>query len=62
MFTKQVGQLQKGYLCRCLVKGNGITVKDWVAQVLELNKYLKEFLMVDGVREATSQNPQLWRY
>eukprot|EP00957_Ditylum_brightwellii_P122650 9353482-Ditylum_brightwellii.AAC.1 len=28
--------------------GRGITVKEWVAQVLELNKYLKDFPAYNG--------------
>eukprot|EP00957_Ditylum_brightwellii_P181207 13803053-Ditylum_brightwellii.AAC.1 len=43
IFPEKAGQAQKRYMQRNVRFGRGITVKEWVAQVLELNIYLKGF-------------------
>eukprot|EP00957_Ditylum_brightwellii_P174149 13258959-Ditylum_brightwellii.AAC.1 len=44
MFTEKVGQTQKRYMRRNLRLVGGMTIKEWAAQVSELNRYLKDFL------------------
>ena len=51
LFPEKAAQLQKRYLRRYLTKSPELTIKRWVAQVLELNYYLKKFPAVNGVRE-----------
>eukprot|EP00957_Ditylum_brightwellii_P022821 1721534-Ditylum_brightwellii.AAC.1 len=48
VFPKKAGQTQKCYMQRNIHNGGGITVKEWVAQVLELNGYLKDFPVHNG--------------
>eukprot|EP00957_Ditylum_brightwellii_P147423 11225801-Ditylum_brightwellii.AAC.1 len=43
VFPEKAGQTQKRYMQRNIRYGRGITVKKWVAQVSELNSYLKDF-------------------
>eukprot|EP00957_Ditylum_brightwellii_P148397 11298163-Ditylum_brightwellii.AAC.1 len=43
MFPKKAGQTQKRYMCRNLRLVGEMTVKEWVAWVSELNKYIKDF-------------------
>eukprot|EP00957_Ditylum_brightwellii_P195536 14899099-Ditylum_brightwellii.AAC.1 len=42
-FPEKAGQTQKRYIRRHICFGRRITAKEWVAQVLELNGYLKDF-------------------
>ena len=48
-------KLKKRYLQRCLEKEAHVRVMEWVARVLELNKYLMESLRVNGVAESQMQ-------
>eukprot|EP00957_Ditylum_brightwellii_P037885 2865160-Ditylum_brightwellii.AAC.1 len=48
IFPEKAGQAQKRYMQRNLRFGGGITMKEWVAQVLELNGYLKDFPAHNG--------------
>eukprot|EP00957_Ditylum_brightwellii_P205291 15343241-Ditylum_brightwellii.AAC.1 len=43
MFPKKARQTQKRYICRNLRLAGKMIVKEWVAWVSELNKYLKDF-------------------
>eukprot|EP00957_Ditylum_brightwellii_P167417 12745278-Ditylum_brightwellii.AAC.1 len=43
IFPDKARQTQKRYMRRNIRFGRGLTVKEWVAQVLELNNYLKDF-------------------
>eukprot|EP00957_Ditylum_brightwellii_P103329 7874839-Ditylum_brightwellii.AAC.1 len=43
VFSEKAGQTQKCYMRRTICYGRGTTIKEWVAQVLELNSYLKDF-------------------
>eukprot|EP00957_Ditylum_brightwellii_P105233 8021144-Ditylum_brightwellii.AAC.1 len=43
VFPEKAGQTQKRYIQRNIRYGRGITVKEWVAQVVEVNGYLKDF-------------------
>eukprot|EP00957_Ditylum_brightwellii_P106600 8132405-Ditylum_brightwellii.AAC.1 len=43
VLPEKSGQTQKRYMQRNIHYGQGITMKEWVAQVLELNSYLKDF-------------------
>eukprot|EP00957_Ditylum_brightwellii_P043087 3263912-Ditylum_brightwellii.AAC.1 len=43
VFPKKAGQTQKRYMRRNLQLVGQMTVKEWVAQISELNKYLKDF-------------------
>eukprot|EP00957_Ditylum_brightwellii_P082695 6288498-Ditylum_brightwellii.AAC.1 len=43
VFLEKTGQTQKRYIWRNIHFSRGTTVKEWVAQVLELNDYLKDF-------------------
>eukprot|EP00957_Ditylum_brightwellii_P164173 12499725-Ditylum_brightwellii.AAC.1 len=43
VFPEKVGQTQNCYMQRNIRYCRGITVKEWVAQVSELNSYLKDF-------------------
>eukprot|EP00957_Ditylum_brightwellii_P021514 1622207-Ditylum_brightwellii.AAC.1 len=44
VFPEKAGQTQKRYMWRNIwYSGGTTTVKDWVARVLELNGYLKDF-------------------
>eukprot|EP00957_Ditylum_brightwellii_P116567 8891417-Ditylum_brightwellii.AAC.1 len=47
-FLEKAGQTQKLYMQRNICFGGGITVKKWVAQVSELNGYLKDFPAHNG--------------
>eukprot|EP00957_Ditylum_brightwellii_P104114 7931365-Ditylum_brightwellii.AAC.1 len=40
---RKAGQTQKRYMWRNLQLIRGMTMKEWVAQVSELNRYLKDF-------------------
>eukprot|EP00957_Ditylum_brightwellii_P075369 5727189-Ditylum_brightwellii.AAC.1 len=44
VFPEKAGQIQKQYMWRNLQFTKELTVKEWVAQVQELNGYLKDFL------------------
>eukprot|EP00957_Ditylum_brightwellii_P100950 7694561-Ditylum_brightwellii.AAC.1 len=48
VFLEKTGQTQKRYMQRNICYGRGTTVKEWVAQVLELNSYLKDFPAHNG--------------
>eukprot|EP00957_Ditylum_brightwellii_P047890 3637293-Ditylum_brightwellii.AAC.1 len=50
VFPKKAGQTQKRYMQRNLLLVGGMTVKEWVAQVSELNKYLKDFPARNGTK------------
>eukprot|EP00957_Ditylum_brightwellii_P133824 10203675-Ditylum_brightwellii.AAC.1 len=43
VFPEKVGQIQKRYMQRNLRFTKNLTVKEWVARVQELNRYLKDF-------------------
>eukprot|EP00957_Ditylum_brightwellii_P113913 8683976-Ditylum_brightwellii.AAC.1 len=43
VFPKKAGQIQKCYMQRNLQFTKDLTMKEWVAQVQELNRYLKDF-------------------
>eukprot|EP00957_Ditylum_brightwellii_P047582 3614870-Ditylum_brightwellii.AAC.1 len=43
VFPEKSGQTQKRYMQRKICYSKGTTVKEWVAKVLELNGYLKDF-------------------
>eukprot|EP00957_Ditylum_brightwellii_P183708 13992652-Ditylum_brightwellii.AAC.1 len=43
VFPKKAGQTQRQYMHRNLRLVGEMTVKEWVAWVLELNEYLKDF-------------------
>eukprot|EP00957_Ditylum_brightwellii_P089860 6843342-Ditylum_brightwellii.AAC.1 len=43
VFPEKAGQIQKRYRQRNICYGKDNTVKEWVAQVQELNRYLKDF-------------------
>eukprot|EP00957_Ditylum_brightwellii_P206251 15347554-Ditylum_brightwellii.AAC.1 len=45
---EKAGQTQKGYMQRNIQYGRDTMVKEWVAQVLELNSYLKDFPTTNG--------------
>ena len=59
MFPKKSAQLQKRYLRRCLTKGDEVTVKEWVTQVLNLNEYLKVFPTVNGVSQQALNDTEV---
>ena len=44
VFPEKAGQIQKRYMQRNLRFTKDLTVKEWVARVQELNRYLKDFL------------------
>eukprot|EP00957_Ditylum_brightwellii_P037221 2817842-Ditylum_brightwellii.AAC.1 len=48
VFPKKAGQIQKRYMLRNICYGKEFTVKEWVAQVTELNSYLKDFPVHNG--------------
>eukprot|EP00957_Ditylum_brightwellii_P079769 6066078-Ditylum_brightwellii.AAC.1 len=48
VFPEKARQTQKCYMRRNICFGKGITTKEWVAQVLELNGYLKDFPVHNG--------------
>eukprot|EP00957_Ditylum_brightwellii_P142486 10855575-Ditylum_brightwellii.AAC.1 len=48
VFPKKSRQTQKRYMRRNLWLVGGMTVKDWVAQILELNRHLKDFPAYNG--------------
>eukprot|EP00957_Ditylum_brightwellii_P200228 15264117-Ditylum_brightwellii.AAC.1 len=48
VFSEKAGQTQKRYMRRNIHFGGGITMKEWVAQVLELSGYLKDFPKHNG--------------
>eukprot|EP00957_Ditylum_brightwellii_P079555 6048904-Ditylum_brightwellii.AAC.1 len=48
VFPEKAGQTQKCYMRRNIRFGGGLTVKEWVAQVLELTGYLKDFPVHNG--------------
>eukprot|EP00957_Ditylum_brightwellii_P023358 1763067-Ditylum_brightwellii.AAC.1 len=48
VFWEKAGQTQKRYIQRNIRYGREITVKEWVAQVTELNGYLKDFSAHNG--------------
>ena len=48
VFPDKAGQTQKRYLRRNLRKDASMTVKEWVARVMELNAYLTEFPAHNG--------------
>eukprot|EP00957_Ditylum_brightwellii_P055818 4228974-Ditylum_brightwellii.AAC.1 len=50
VFPEKAGQILKHYMQRNLRFTKDLTIKEWVAQVQELNMYLKDFL-------AHSANP-----
>eukprot|EP00957_Ditylum_brightwellii_P141602 10787620-Ditylum_brightwellii.AAC.1 len=50
VFPEKDGQAQKQYMQRNLRMGGGITIKEWVAQVLELNGYINDFPTHGGNR------------
>eukprot|EP00957_Ditylum_brightwellii_P148796 11327998-Ditylum_brightwellii.AAC.1 len=43
VFLEKSGQTQKHYMQRNIHYSEGITMKEWVARVLELNGYLEDF-------------------
>eukprot|EP00957_Ditylum_brightwellii_P130622 9964653-Ditylum_brightwellii.AAC.1 len=43
VFPEKSGQIQTRYMQRNIRYNRGTTVKEWVARVLELNNYLKDF-------------------
>eukprot|EP00957_Ditylum_brightwellii_P159003 12102462-Ditylum_brightwellii.AAC.1 len=43
VFPEKLGQIQKRYMRRNLRFTKDLTLKEWVAQVQELNGYLKDF-------------------
>ena len=59
VFPEKAAQLQKRYLRRCLVKDEGVPVKEWVARVLELNECLREFPIVNGVSETKLSDAEI---
>ena len=59
VFPEKAGQLQKRYLRRCSAKYEGVQVKEWVARVLELNEYLREFPIVNGVSETKLSDAEI---
>eukprot|EP00957_Ditylum_brightwellii_P033675 2552158-Ditylum_brightwellii.AAC.1 len=48
VFLEKAGHTQKRYMRRNIWYGRDMTVKEWVAGVLELNGYLKDFLAMNG--------------
>eukprot|EP00957_Ditylum_brightwellii_P211415 15366142-Ditylum_brightwellii.AAC.1 len=50
VFLEKAGQTQKCYMWRNICYSGGTTLKEWVARVLELNGYLKDF-------PAPNENP-----
>eukprot|EP00957_Ditylum_brightwellii_P100432 7655313-Ditylum_brightwellii.AAC.1 len=48
VFPKKAGQTQKHYMQRHLWLVGGMTIKEWVALVSELNGYLKDFPTHNG--------------
>eukprot|EP00957_Ditylum_brightwellii_P125969 9603983-Ditylum_brightwellii.AAC.1 len=48
VFPEKAGQTQKRYMRRNIRYSRETTVKEWVAQVLELNGYLKDFHATNG--------------
>eukprot|EP00957_Ditylum_brightwellii_P129428 9873470-Ditylum_brightwellii.AAC.1 len=50
VFPEKAGQTQKCYMQRNICYSRGTTAKEWVARVLELNSYLKDF-------PTTNRNP-----
>eukprot|EP00957_Ditylum_brightwellii_P016810 1265975-Ditylum_brightwellii.AAC.1 len=48
IFLEKAGQAQKRYMQRNLCFGREITIKEWVPQVSELNRYLKDFPLHNG--------------
>eukprot|EP00957_Ditylum_brightwellii_P000722 56788-Ditylum_brightwellii.AAC.1 len=48
VFPEKAGQTQKRYMQRNPWLVGRMTVKEWVAQVSELNKYLKDFPAQNG--------------
>eukprot|EP00957_Ditylum_brightwellii_P122389 9333062-Ditylum_brightwellii.AAC.1 len=42
VFPEKAGQIQKRYMQRNLCYGKDLTIKEWVARVQELNRYLKD--------------------
>eukprot|EP00957_Ditylum_brightwellii_P014975 1129301-Ditylum_brightwellii.AAC.1 len=49
MFLEKAGQTQKQYMRRNIwYSREATTIKEWVARVLELNGYLKDFPVTNG--------------
>eukprot|EP00957_Ditylum_brightwellii_P106813 8149008-Ditylum_brightwellii.AAC.1 len=48
VFLEKAGQTQKRYMQRNIHYGRGITKKECVSQVMELNNYLKDFPAHNG--------------
>eukprot|EP00957_Ditylum_brightwellii_P076862 5842018-Ditylum_brightwellii.AAC.1 len=48
IFPEKAGQTQKRYIQRNIRYSRDMTVKEWVAQILELNGYLKDFPATNG--------------
>eukprot|EP00957_Ditylum_brightwellii_P162719 12391499-Ditylum_brightwellii.AAC.1 len=48
VFPEKAGQTQKHYMWRNLWLAGGMTIKEWVAQVSELNMHLKDFPTHNG--------------
>eukprot|EP00957_Ditylum_brightwellii_P210259 15364748-Ditylum_brightwellii.AAC.2 len=60
MFPERAGQTQKRYMRRNLWLAGGMTVKGWVAQVSELNRYLKDFPPISETRYSHSMTMNFW--
>eukprot|EP00957_Ditylum_brightwellii_P077013 5853119-Ditylum_brightwellii.AAC.1 len=43
VFPEKAGQIQKRYMQRNICFSKDQTVKEWVAHIQELNRYLKDF-------------------
>eukprot|EP00957_Ditylum_brightwellii_P059549 4521761-Ditylum_brightwellii.AAC.1 len=61
VFPKKARQTQKPYMRRNLRLVGEITVKEWVAWVLELNKYLKKYSHSTKTKSWTSLNIEYQR-
>eukprot|EP00957_Ditylum_brightwellii_P149851 11412512-Ditylum_brightwellii.AAC.1 len=48
VFLEMSGQIQKCYMQRNIQYIKGMSVKEWVARVLDLNSYLKDFPAHNG--------------
>eukprot|EP00957_Ditylum_brightwellii_P200121 15256140-Ditylum_brightwellii.AAC.1 len=48
VFPEKAGQIQKHYMQRNVRYDKEFTIKEWVAQVTELNSYLKDFSIHNG--------------
>eukprot|EP00957_Ditylum_brightwellii_P154158 11731297-Ditylum_brightwellii.AAC.1 len=48
VFPEKAGQIQKCYMRRNVCFSKDLTIKEWVACVQELNRYLKDFPAHNG--------------